>query len=101
MREPAFRASNVIRPLGNSALALLSQLVANALLQDLKSVFGVLGVEFRDLADAAHANQDSLVLDQGRLWSEAGHHADTLATAEGFEGLVLDVSSLEDNGGSL
>lgn len=80
---------------------LLLQLSPEALLEGFHAVLGVLLVQDVQVVDGAAAREDGLVAHEGGLGAERGNHCDALAAAEGFEGLVLDVAALHDDGRSL
>jgi len=77
------------------------ELGTDALFEDLQSVLGELIVELRQIRDGAHGSEDCVVLDVVRFRPERGYHGDSLSCTKRAEGLVLDISTLQDHGTSL
>ena len=93
-REEVLDLRHIEGPLRDLALPLLLQLMANALLQNLQLLLGTLRVQRRDVTDTADSEQNCLMLDQRRLGTEAGNHADPLAATKCLQGLVLNITIL-------
>jgi len=75
--------------------------VAATLLEHFEAVLGKLMVQLVEVRNGTDGGEDGVVLDGGRARAERSHHTDTLGGSQGTESLVLDVTTLEDDGGSL
>lgn len=75
--------------------------VAATLLEHLEAVLGELVVQLVKVGNGTDSGEDGVVLDGGRARAERSHHTDTLGGSQGTESLVLDVTTLEDDSGSL
>lgn len=82
-------------------LPLFLQLMADALLQNLQPVLGILRLQRRDVTDTADSDQNCLILDQRLLVMETGNHADPLAAIKCLQGLVLNIATLHYDRSSL
>lgn len=75
--------------------------VAATLFEHLEAVLGELVVQLVEVGNGTDGGEDGVVLDGGRARAERSHHTNTLGGTQGTEGLVLDVTALEDDSGSL
>lgn len=101
LRQKRSDIAQIVGGTSNLATTLLLELGAETLLQNLESILCVLGVQLGEVADTANASEEGLVADKGGLGSESCDHCNAFTTAKCLEGLVVDVSSLHNNGSTL
>lgn len=83
------RLSDILEHLSNAGLGIL------------ELVFDCLAIEIREIGYWADSGQDCVIADPWRPRSERCYHGDAFSSAEGSEGLVIDVTALQDNTASL
>lgn len=95
------RAAGVEGTVGALLVTHVAVDVAATLLEHLEAVLGELVVQLVEVGNGTDGGEDGVVLDGGRARAERSHHTDTLGGSQGTESLVFDVTTLEDDSGSL
>ena len=93
--------SNIKRTPGIFSLAFLLKFGPDALFKDLKSILSILSIYLRNVADTTDTSENTLILDEGGLWTPRSDKCDAFSTSGSFQGLMLDIPSLENGSSTL